>query len=378
MKTTEYFIGLMSGTSIDAIDAALVEISDQHTRLATFVSYPVPKDISTQLHRFIQSGTEARLDEYSRLDVIMGHLFAEAVSELLKTAGLKAEQIMAIGSHGQTLYHQPDGDTPTSLQIGDPNIIAEQSTITTVADFRRRDIAAGGQGAPLVPAYHQAMFHSSMENRCVVNIGGIANITILPADANAPVLGFDTGPGNTLLDQWIMRHLDRNMDTDAAFAQQGIANNDLLHHLLSDPYFSRPIPKSTGREYFNLKWLDKSIKNFNLRAEDIQATLCELTACSILNAMQTHAADTKKLLVCGGGARNPELMRLLGNNAEQISVDSCSAYGIDPDHVEAMAFAWLAYQTIRGHTSNITSVTGATFNTILGGIYPGKAHTAII
>lgn len=377
METPEYYIGLMSGTSIDAIDAALVEISGEQTRLAGFINHPLPEEVTAQLHRFIQSGAEARLNEYSRLDVIMGHLFADAIAALLKTYQLDAAQVTAIGSHGQTLYHQPDGDTPTSLQIGDPNIIAQQSAITTVADFRRRDIAAGGQGAPLVPGYHQAMFHSIDEDRCIVNIGGIANITILPADPEKPVYGFDTGPGNTLLDQWVMQQQGKTMDTDAIFAKQGKAHQDLLHQLLSDPYFSQAIPKSTGREYFNLNWLEHYTARLNLRPEDIQATLCELTATSIVNAIMEVAGDTQQLLVCGGGAHNPEIMRLLRNKATHCSVDSTSTYGIDPDHVEAMAFAWLAYKTIKGHTGNITSVTGAQSNAILGGIYPGKAYTAV-
>jgi len=372
VSTTEYYIGLMSGTSIDAIDAALVTFKQQENQLVSFVSYPVPESIRDRLHQFIQAGPEATLEEYAHLDVVMGHLFTEAVTALLKKSGLQAEQITAIGSHGQTLYHQPDGNMPTSLQAGDPNIIAEKSTITTVADFRRRDIAAGGQGAPLVPAYHQAMLQSTTENRCIVNIGGIANITVLPANLDASITGFDTGPGNTLLDQWSKLHRGNNIDIDAAFAKQGIANKALLDKLLSDPYFSKPIPKSTGREYFHLSWLDKYIQNNHLSPEDIQATLCELTAFSILDAIKTYAQDTEKLFVCGGGVHNPELMRLLESNEMNMEVNSSETAGINPDHMEAMAFAWLARQTILGLTGNLTSVTGARTHTLLGGIYPGK------
>ena len=368
----ESYIGLMSGTSIDAIDTVLVDFTEDQVELKGSLSYPINSDLKDRLHRLCRSGKQASLGEFSQLDICMGRLFADAVGQLLNHCGVNATQITAIGSHGQTVYHNPEGDTPTSIQIGDPNIIAEQTGITTVADFRRRDIAAGGQGAPLVPAFHQAIFQQDNEARAIVNIGGIANVTLLPAKTDDAVLGFDTGPGNTLLDQWVMRHIKQNMDKDAQFCRQGNSNTALLQTLLADPYFSRPLPKSTGREYFNLDWLDNYLNDTSLSPADIQASLCELTATTIIDAIRTHAPATRRLIVCGGGVHNPVLMGLLKNNNAAIAVDSSTQFGVDPDYVEGMAFAWLAYRTLHGKNGNIKSVTGAHSERILGGVYPGE------
>ncbi len=368
----ESYIGLMSGTSIDAIDAVLVDFTEQGAQLKASLSYPIDAGLKARLHRLCRAGAHASVDEYSQLDVNMGRLFADAVKQLLQQAVVDAKQIAAIGSHGQTVYHNPEGDTPTSLQIGDPNIIAEQTGITTVADFRRRDIAAGGQGAPLVPAFHQALLQQDDEARAIVNIGGIANVTLLPAKTDQAVLGFDTGPGNTLLDQWALRHIKQNMDKDAQFCRQGNSNTTLLQTLLADPYFSRPLPKSTGREYFNLDWLDGYLNDTSLSPADVQASLCELTATTIMDAINTYAPSSRRLIVCGGGVHNPALMDLLKNNKSAIAVDSSAQYGVDPDYLEGMAFAWLAYQTLHGKNGNLNSVTGAHSDRILGGIYPGE------
>ncbi len=367
----ESYIGLMSGTSIDAVDCVLVTFENNDVHLRAYLDHPVSNDIKTRLHALSRSAKQASLDEYSQLDVIMGRLFADAANQLLTNTGMSAAQITAIGSHGQTVYHQPEGDTPTSIQIGDPNIIAELTGITTVADFRRRDIAAGGQGAPLVPAFHQAIFQVPDEVRTIVNIGGIANVTLLPANPDEPVRGFDTGPGNTLLDQWAMRHLGQAMDRDGEFARQGNSNAALLQKLVFDPYFARPLPKSTGREYFNLDWLDGYLAESRVNPEDVQASLCELSANTIINAISKHAPQTHRIIVCGGGAHNPVLMALLNNNDAGFIVESSAAYGVDPDYIEGMAFAWLAHQTLQGRYGNIRSVTGARTDCILGGIYPG-------
>jgi anhydro-N-acetylmuramic acid kinase len=373
----ESYIGLMSGTSIDAIDTVLVDFTKDSMELKGSLSYPINNHTKDRLHRLCRSGKQASLDEFSQLDVCMGRLFADAVNQLLNHCGENAAQITAIGSHGQTIYHNPEGNTPTSIQIGDPNIIAEQTGITTVADFRRRDIAAGGQGAPLVPAFHQAIFQHPGEQRAVVNIGGIANVTLLPGSPDKPVRGFDTGPGNTLLDQWAMRHLGQSIDRDGDFARQGNSNPALLEKLLADPYFSRSIPKSTGREYFNLDWLEAIIGETPISPEDVQASLCELSAHTIINAISMHAPETHKVIVCGGGTHNPVLMALLRQHATKFTIDSSAAYNIDPDYVEGMAFAWLARQTLLRQYGNISSVTGAHSNCILGGIYPGNVHSNI-
>lgn len=367
----EIYIGLMSGTSIDAVDAALVTFSHDNPELMAYHSEPIPIDIKERLHHLCQLGGNALLQDVCQLDVLCGNLFSKAVNELLAKHSIEAKDITAIGSHGQTIFHHPDSKTPSSTQIGDPNVIAENTGITTVADFRRRDIAAGGQGAPLVPAFHQAVFHQPGENRVIVNIGGIANITILPKNIKTAIGGFDTGPGNTLLDSWIKRHQGKGMDKDAVFARQGTVNQEWLKHLLGDPYFSRPAPKSTGREYFNMNWLEQTLNNTHISPADVQSTLCTLTATSIMQSIQTHAPATQRLIVCGGGVHNPLIMQALKDHSLNITVSSSAEVGVEPDHVEAIAFAWMARNTLHHHNSSVASVTGARSDTILGGIYPG-------
>ncbi len=366
----EYYIGLISGTSIDAIDTVLIGMKgDGKPEIISSLASPIEESIRVPLHALIKQGADATLGQLTKLDVMLGRLFAGAVQQLLKQAGLTGPQIKAIGSHGQTVFHQPEVGTPTSIQIGDPNLIAEITGITTVADFRRRDMAAGGQGAPMVPAFHQAVFHSDSEDRVVVNIGGIANITVLPKDGNQPVTGFDTGPGNTLMDLWTLKFLNQTMDRDGQFAEKGVVNNELLEQLLADNYFSRPAPKSTGREYFNLSWLLKNFGPTKTRPEDTQATLCELTAVSVMQAIKKSAPDTQRILVCGGGSHNPLLMSRMHKLGGDIIFDNTSMAGIDPDWVEAAAFAWLACKTLEGNSGNLPSVTGARSECVLGGIY---------
>lgn len=368
----ELYIGLMSGTSIDSIDAVLVCFDHPRPEIVGYLSEPIPADIRHRLHQVSLLAEQAPLHEVTQLDVLCGRLFAQATQRLLKKYHYAASQVAAIGSHGQTIFHNPDSPTPSSTQIGDPNIIAELTGITTVADFRRRDIAAGGQGAPLVPAFHQSVFQLEGEDRVVVNIGGIANITVLPGKKQSTIYGFDTGPGNTLIDLWIKQQQGLDMDKDATFALSGEVNNDLLERLQSDPYFCRTAPKSTGREYFNKHWLDQYISNTKLPPEDIQATLCQLTAATILSSIAATAPATQQLLVCGGGVHNPAIMQALINNAAKIKVSSTMKYGIDPDQVEAIAFAWLAKQTMNYQHGSIASVTGARNASIMGGIYPGE------
>jgi anhydro-N-acetylmuramic acid kinase len=300
------------------------------------------------------------------LDCELGYLFASVVNKLLENASVTNSNIKAIGSHGQTVHHQPNTSLPFSLQIGDPNVIAEKTGITTIADFRRRDMAAGGQGAPLAPAFHQAVFANSGKNITVVNIGGIANITVL---SSSNIVAFDTGTGNTLMDYWIKKNLNQEYDKNGSWAKTGQVIPELLAQTKQAEYFAAPPPKSTGKEYFSAEWLEHHLSQFCYhKAEDVQATLCYLTSETINEAIAKYAPDTEQVLVCGGGAHNDYLMTLLEN--QRYTVSSTEAYGVNPDHVEAIAFAWLAKQTMNRLSGNLTQVTGAKTPVILGGIYP--------
>jgi anhydro-N-acetylmuramic acid kinase len=372
------YVGLISGTSMDAVDAALVALGEHvQPRMLDALAHPLPDGLHGRLAAVIAPGPVA-LTELGELDVALGHLFADACEALLDRARVRPDQVRAIGSHGQTVHHRParrqsvdrsDGPLPFTLQLADPNVIAERTGITTVADFRRRDMAAGGQGAPLVPAFHRAVLAHPDQTRVVLNIGGIANITCLPAQRE--VCGFDTGPGNTLMDAWVSRHLDRPRDQDGAWAAGGQVRPGLLKRLLADPYFAAPAPKSTGREYFNLDWLDAVLADGpDLAPQDVQATLTELTALSVARAVTEHAPDCLTLLVCGGGVHNATLMGRLKVHLEDLRVESTAAHGIDPDWVEAMAFAWLAGETLAGRPGSLPAVTGARGARVLGGIYP--------
>lgn len=365
------YIGLISGTSMDAVDAVLVSHHATPPKLIASHAHPIPETLSARLQSLVRDGLPGGPEAW-HLDVELGALFAEAVEQLLVRARVAADKIVAIGSHGQTVYHGPDDDPPVTVQLGDPNVIAERTGITTVADFRRRDMAAGGQGAPLVPAFHRAALQKPGAPRAVVNIGGIANVTVLPGKIDAEVIGFDTGPGNTLMDLWAGRHLGEPIDRDGAWAKEGTPVQALLEALLEDPYFELPPPKSTGREYFNLAWLDAGVKSTSSRTtntQHVQRTLCELTAATIVDAILKYAADTREILICGGGAHNATLMQALAARAGDMSVNSTAAAGFDPDWVEAIAFSWFAKQTLEGKPSNLPSVTGARHLATLGGIY---------
>ena len=359
---------------MDAVDAVLADFTTPLPTLIAHASVPISFELRTKL---IQLGTQDKstLSLLAKLDVQLGHLFVEAVIALSKTSGVNMQIVQAIGSHGQTIFHQPGEISPTSIQIGDPNIIAERTGITTVADFRRRDIAAGGQGAPLVPAFHNQVFRTLDEERVVVNIGGIANITLLPANPVEIVRGFDTGPGNILMDAWTQRHLGTPQDTDGAWAGSGKVIEGLLQQLLEDHYFDRPPPKSTGREHFHLAWLEKYLARHKsvIRPEDVQASLCELSAVTIAHAIKQYAPNSTRVLVCGGGVHNRTLMQRLQHHLSSCSIESTMLHGIDPRWVEALAFAWLAKQTIEGRPGNLPAVTGAHGAVVLGGIYQGSA-----
>jgi anhydro-N-acetylmuramic acid kinase len=371
----EFYIGLMSGTSLDGIDAALVDFSANQAQLVGFEYLPFPEDIQSAIQRLSKPDALISLKEYGAMDARLGHLFADIVNTLLAKADMPASSVKAIGSHGLTVYHAPEIKFPFSLQIGDPNVIAELTGITTVADFRRRDIAAKGQGAPLVPAFHQAVFQHPDEHRCIVNIGGIANITVLPKHQSSAVIGFDTGPGNTLMDLWIKLHRNLPYDKNGAWAKTGNIDHNLVELLKQDAYFSSAPPKSTGKEYFSLPWIYQYFDAFSYKAEDIQASLCFLTAITICDAIKEHAPTTERILICGGGIHNEYLLELIQQNIG-CPVESTEQYGLHPDHVEAVAFAWLARQTLNNLPGNLKEVTGAIDSVILGGIYQGNKKGA--
>jgi anhydro-N-acetylmuramic acid kinase len=364
-----HYIGLMSGTSVDGIDAVLVAF-DGHshpTVLATH-QHALPDDVRSAIQALMQPDSN-ELDREGELDMQLGHLFAEAALELLRAGGLPATQIRAIGSHGQTIRHRPRAGHPFTRQIGNPSVIAERTGITTVADFRARDMAAGGEGAPLVPAFHAGLFRQSGVDRAIVNIGGIANITWLPGSSAETVTGFDTGPGNTLLDGWIFQHDGRRHDPDGAWAASGAVLEPLLTRLLADEYFGKAPPKSTGREHFHLAWLQGRLRG-DEAARDVQATLAELTARSLGSALTgLLPRPPREIYVCGGGAHNRDLLARLTRQLAGIPLATTAALGLDPDWVEATAFAWLAHQTLAGHPGNLPSVTGARRPVVLGGIY---------
>lgn len=362
---SDLYIGLMSGTSLDGIDAVLVDFSQSLPKLVAshYAAF------NPELRQSILSLCHPGLDEINRLgelDVILGQQFAEAVLTLLKNNNILPSAIRAIGSHGQTIRHHPQRKHPFTLQVGDPNVIAALTKITTVADFRRRDIALGGQGAPLVPAFHRAIFAGEKE-RVILNIGGIANVTFL---VNQRVWGFDSGPGNTLLDAWTQKNLGLPHDTHGEWASKGCVDQILLPALLSDAFFNLLPPKSSGREYFNLEWLQGAINQLNYLPKPIhiQATLVELTAISILDSISKQIPQGE-IYVCGGGVHNQFLMerlRVLGNH---FSIYTTEKLGIHPDWVEAFAFAWLAKQTLENKPGNIPDVTGAHHASLLGGVY---------
>ncbi|ALG68978.1 anhydro-N-acetylmuramic acid kinase [Beggiatoa leptomitoformis] len=363
----QLFIGIISGTSADAIDVALVDFSTPFPRLCAVHSHPWETGLRQHILQVSQESREqTSLAEIIQLDVTIAHTFADAILTLLTNNSVNTTDIIAIGSHGQTIYHQLQTNPPYTCQLGDPNIIAEKTKIPVVADFRRRDVAAGGQGAPLVPAFHQAVFQRAHECRIVVNIGGIANITVLPSDSTAPILGFDTGTGNALSDAWSNHHRQIPFDQNGAWAQQGTVQPILLQQLLADPYFAKNPPKSTGRDYFNLTWLAHYLEAHQFSAVDVQATLSYLTIISLVNAVQPYHPD--RLLICGGGVHNDFIINGL---REQLTcpVESTVVYGVEPDWVEAMCFAWLAKRRLALQTGNVPSVTGARTACILGGVY---------
>lgn len=365
---SELYIGLMSGTSADGIDAALVDFSNTSPKLIATHAHPLPPEIRTAILELMTPQAD-EIHKLCELDHRLGNLFAEAALILLQQVNISADEIKAIGSHGQTIRHQPDTAYPYTLQIADPNIIAARTNITTVADFRRRDMANGGQGAPFAPVFHAHVLSDKKENRAVVNLGGIANVTLLQADTNQAMSGFDTGPGNGLLDSWAQLHIQQAYDKDGAWAAQGKLIPELLTELLKHPFLKLTPPKSTGRDHFNVTWLNTILKENDFSAQDVQNTLTEFTATVIIHAIIQLPISVDRIILCGGGVHNIYLVQRLQALSQNIHVDISDQYGIAADWLEAMLLAWLAQQTIQQKTLDLRTITGAHKPAILGGVY---------
>ncbi|MCB1722412.1 MAG: anhydro-N-acetylmuramic acid kinase [Chromatiaceae bacterium] len=358
----------MSGTSMDAVDIAAVSFDDAHPSLIAAAHHQWPTGLADRLRNFA-NGTALNATEVVLLDAATGAHIADAIADFMHRHGIAAADVAAIGCHGQTVTHAPDAHPGVTFQLGDANIIAERTGVTTVNDFRRRDLAAGGQGAPLAPAFHAATLRTAEETRVVLNLGGIANVTVLPADPGAQVIGFDTGPANCLMDHWAARHLGEPFDRGGQWAAAGNVDADLLARLHADPYFALQPPKSTGTQYFSTSWLEARLADRTTSAGDVQATLLAFTATTVADAVARHAPDAQRMLVCGGGVHNTALITRL-NELLGLAVESTAAYGIDPDWMEAMAFAWLAMRTLAGRDGNLPSVTAAAGPRILGAVHP--------
>ncbi|KTD41155.1 anhydro-N-acetylmuramic acid kinase [Legionella parisiensis] len=358
------YIGLMSGTSMDGIDAALVDVS------TNTLLYGMTKKYSDEVKGRIEnllSGNDLSLASICQLNILIGREFADAVNRLLQKTKLSPSDICSIGSHGQTLCHNTHSTIPYTLQLGCAHTIAELTGITVVADFRTRDLVLGGQGAPFAPLYHQKLFAGKNNHVAVVNIGGIANITFIKA--NEPVKGWDIGPGNCLLDAWIMKHQGKSYDADGAWARQGEIIETLLEELMSDSFITSSSPKSIGKEYFSLLWLEHYLKE-EYQPVDIQKTLLAFTAKTIADTVLNEQNPVETMYLCGGGTHNLALLHMLAQLLPQIGVKSIAKIGLSPDFLEAMMFAWLAEQTINQIPVDLCTITGARQPAILGAIYP--------
>ena len=368
-KANDLYIGLMSGTSLDAIDAALVRFDENAVprfNLIATLDHPFPDELRAAIQSLIENPHITNLDTLGKINRELGLLYANAVAEILRRASIKASDVVAIGCHGQTVRHMPEHNPPFTMQLGDPATIANTTCIATAADFRSADIALGGQGAPLAPGFHKWAFAN--ESGAIVNIGGIANITVLAPDA--PVTGFDTGPGNTLMDEWYFRHQGGRYDRDGNWAASGQCVDELLELLLRDPYFSQQPPKSTGREYFNARWVAQYLGQLRteLAPVDVQATLAELTARSIAIAAGKYLHGNN-LWLCGGGALNGYLVSRIAAALPQHKIAATTELGLRPDWVEAVAFAWLAKMRVEGRSAGVASVTGASRQAVLGSLH---------
>ena len=372
MGMPEIFAGLMSGTSLDGVDGVLIDMSGPNMTVLAHVSAPMPAALSGDMLALNSTGPN-ELHRAALAANALVRIYARVISELLDKTGLSPTAVTAIGAHGQTVRHQPrafDGIGYT-LQLNNPALLAELTGIDVVADFRSRDVAAGGQGAPLVPAFHQSVFGVLGETVSTLNVGGISNLTVIGPNLADDVLGFDCGPGNVLMNAWCQHHLGVPFDAEGNWAAAGNINLGLLAVLLDDPYFMQLAPKSTGRDLFNIDWLTHRLEGFRSVAPvDVQATLTELTAVACANDVQHYAANSQRLIVCGGGAFNAHLMSRLRIHLPLMSVQSSEAQDLPPQQVEAAAFAWLAFKALRRESASLQSVTGAQGARILGAVYP--------
>lgn len=367
-----YYIGLMSGTSLDGVDAVLVDFVGPTPKIIQSAFTCFPETLRTELLSLQTPNGDNELARSMLAANALADLYAQLVQDLLKLARLRPEQIRAIGAHGQTLRHQPE--LGYSVQLNAPARLAELTGISVIADFRSRDIAAGGEGAPLVPAFHAAMLHHEHKHRAVLNLGGMSNLSMLPArHSSLPVFGFDCGPANILLDTWAQKHLGKSFDLDGQWAASGEVNADLLEWLLHEPYFSKAPPKSTGRDLFNLTWLEEQLALSTASAlshADVQATLLMLTVETVANALDQHMPNCQQVFVCGGGAHNTYLMQRLGRRLPHIQWQTTDEVGIPAQSMEALAFAWLAWRHIQRLPGSLPAVTGAKEARILGAYYP--------
>lgn len=358
----EIYVGLMSGTSLDGIDAVVADFATG-VHLLHAETHPFEPSLRNTLRSLIDAPDAVTLDAIGRADAELGMAYAAVAGHAIRAAGLANSDVAAIGCHGQTIRHNPDADPAFTWQLGDPNRIAVAIGVPVVADFRRMDVALGGQGAPLVPAFHAAMFRDPKEIRAVVNIGGIANITRL----GPTVTGYDTGPGNGLMDAWIRHNRGENFDRDGNWAVSGKVDGELLAEFSADPFFEKTPPRSTGREHFNLAWLREKLTGREIAPENVQATLLAFTAETI--AREVRRSEAARVLLCGGGARNAALREGLQAALGDVPVEITDDYGLDADFVEAAAFAWLARERLAGRPGNLPTVTGAGREAVLGGVY---------
>ena len=359
-----YYLGVMSGTSLDGVDAILADFSAPLPKTLAFTSERYPTDLRTELLALNTAG-ENELERSALAANRLARVYARAAQRTMAAAGVDRSLVSALGCHGQTVRHRPD--LGFSVQLNNPALVAELTGCSVVADFRSRDTAAGGQGAPLVPAFHDGIFRDASESRVIVNIGGIANLTIL--EPGRPAWGFDCGPGNCLMDAWIGKHQDKLYDENGAWASQGGALPELLRRLLDDEYFQSTPPKSTGRDRFNMAWLNSRLGSQE-RPQDIQATLLALSAQTIIDHVARYAPRTKRILVCGGGASNRTLVNDIANRFTGGAVEHTDAFGVPAQQVESLAFAWLAMRAIERQAVDMTTTTGAAHACILGAIYP--------
>ena len=358
----ELYIGLMSGTSMDGVDVALCIIDKVSCRLLASLEYPFEAQLKEEMLLMISG--ETTLAQIGMINHRLGTLFAKAVQALIHKFKIDPSEVKAIGSHGQTLWHSPESEYAFSMQLGDASIIAVETGIDVVSDFRSKDVALGGEGAPFAPVFHQFLFQQPSEKIGVLNIGGMANLTVLADE----IIGFDTGPGNVLMDLWVQKQKAFGFDKDGLWAKEGKVDKPLLKTLMSDPYFQKKAPKSTGRELFNLQWLGKVLRSHRLvSAENVQATLLEFTVETILQEAERY--DIEQLMVCGGGVQNKYLMERLAQKQEHITISSSDDHGVDSAQMEAMLFAWLAYKRVHQEAVALKNVTGASRDAILGGIY---------